>query len=240
MWQLRVGVSGYWGGFHDIVMSKFCHYCDDAPVCGENDHCGGMMRLFWIKIESITCSVCWFLVIKGFWKRNWTLLSPETENRMMMMMRVSVLAVVAAAAGGAPGLPGDLPWQPAFALLDGAGGDGPGQQPGLGRRVLLEDQLGGGHPLAEFEELLTPGERHGDLLEVARHLLEAGLPVLGLQQRRGLAVRLGGGLRGSGGHLQWLTWRHRFTRHKRTILNHRAFCHPGASAGWWQGDNCPW
>ena len=115
---------------------------------------------------------------------------------------MSVLTVVTAAPSGAPGLAGDLPGDPALALLDRAVGDGPGQEPGLGCRVLLEDQLGRGHPLTELEELLTPGERHRDLLEVTRHLLETRLPVLGLQQRRGLSVRLGGGLGGSGGHLQ--------------------------------------
>ena len=44
---------------------------------------------------------------KRFFRRNLTL-SPEQENRMMIMM-TSVLAMVTAAAGGAPGLPGDLP-----------------------------------------------------------------------------------------------------------------------------------
>ena len=115
---------------------------------------------------------------------------------------MSVLTVVTAAPSGAPGLAGDLPGDPALALLDRAVGDRAREEPGLGGRVLLEDQLGGRHPLAEFEELLAPCERHGDLFEVARHLLEAGLPVLGLEQGRWLTVRLRGGLRGSGGHLQ--------------------------------------
>ena len=76
--------------------------------------------------------------------------------------RGSVLAVVAAAAGGAARLARHL------AAEDGTGGgglvlhagvrDGAGEEPGLGARVLLQDDLGRGHPLPQLQQLLAPGD----------------------------------------------------------------------------------
>ena len=94
---------------------------------------------------------------------------------------------------------GNLP-QLRSLVLDGVVADAPAEQPGLGGGILLQNNFGRGHSLPQLEELLAPVESHGDLLEVAWHLLEAGLP------RQSLGLVLGRhGLRGSGGHLKQLS-----------------------------------
>ena len=75
----------------------------------------------------------------------------------------SVLAVVAAAAGGAARLAGHLAAEHGTGggglVLHAGVGDGAGEEPGLGARVLLQDDLGRGHPLTQLQQLLAPGNR---------------------------------------------------------------------------------
>ena len=74
----------------------------------------------------------------------------------------SVLAVVAAAAGGAARLAGHLAAEHGTGggglVLHAGVGDGAGEEPGLGARVLLQDDLGRGHPLTQLQQLLAPGD----------------------------------------------------------------------------------
>ena len=70
--------------------------------------------------------------------------------------------MVAAAAGGAARLAGHLAAEHGTAgglVLHAGVGDGAGEEPGLGARVLLQDDLGRGHPLTQLQQLLAPGDR---------------------------------------------------------------------------------
>ena len=83
MWQLRVGGSGYWGGFHEIiVVLEFCHYCDDAQSVVKMIIVAawwGFSRSKLIRSHALFAEF-YSWSCKGFWKRTWKFFSREKRT----------------------------------------------------------------------------------------------------------------------------------------------------------------
>ena len=71
---------------------------------------------------------------------------------------------------------GKFPQLGSLHILDRVVTDAAAQQPRLGGWIFLQDYLGRGHSLSQLQQLLSPVESHGDLLEVGGHLLQTRLP----------------------------------------------------------------